>query len=112
MLRGREQEIRDGVARGVSVEKLPGAEPTDEVVSMRMELLSGQAKLENLATQYGERYPEYKRQLAVNQNRERALAAELRKSADRATSLRQESERRQGEIRAALDAQRARLLEL
>jgi chain length determinant protein EpsF len=112
MLRGREQEVRDAVARGVSVENIPGAEPSDQVVRMRMELLAGEAKLEMLATQYGERYPEYKRQLAENQNRQRALAAELRKSADRATALRQESERRQGEIRAALDAQRARLLEL
>jgi uncharacterized protein involved in exopolysaccharide biosynthesis len=40
------------------------------------------------------------------------LAAELRKAADRATSLRQESERRQSELRASLDAQRARLLAL
>jgi uncharacterized protein involved in exopolysaccharide biosynthesis len=112
MLRGREQEIRDAVARGVSVEQIPGAEPSEEVVRMRLELLAGKAKLDNLATQYGERYPEYRRQLAENANRERALAAELRKSADRATSLRQESERRQTEIRASLESQRSRLLEL
>ncbi len=112
MLRGREQEIRDAVAHGASVEQIPGAEASEQVVRMRMELLAGQSKLEMLATQYGERYPEYRRQLAENVNRERALAAELRKAADRATSLRQESERRQGEIRASLDAQRARLLAL
>ncbi len=112
MLRGREQEIRDAVAHGASVEQIPGAEASEQVVRMRMELLAGQSKLEMLATQYGERYPEYRRQLAENANRERALAAELRKAADRATSLRQESERRQGEVRASLDAQRARLLSL
>ncbi len=112
MLRGREQEIRDAVAHGASVEQIPGAEASEQVVRMRMELLAGQSKLEMLATQYGERYPEYRRQLAENANRERALAAELRKAADRATSLRQESERRQGEVRASLDAQRARLLGL
>ena len=112
MLRGREQEIRDAVAHGASVEQIPGAESSEQVMRMRMELLAGQSKLEMLATQYGERYPEYRRQLAENVNRERALAAELRKAADRATSLRQESERRQSELRAALDAQRSRLLEL
>ncbi len=112
MLRGREQEIRDAVTHGASVEQIPGAEASEQVVRMRMELLAGQSKLEMLATQYGERYPEYRRQLAENANRERALAAELRKAADRATSLRQESERRQGELRASLDAQRARLLAL
>ncbi len=112
MLRGREQEIRDAVAHGASIEQISGAEASEQVVRMRMELLAAQSKLEMLATQYGERYPEYRRQLAENTNRERALAAELRKAADRATSLRQESERRQSELRAALDAQRSRLLEL
>ena len=73
MLRGREQEIRDAVAHGASVEQIPGAEASEQVVRMRMELLAGQSKLEMLATQYGERYPEYRRQLAENANRERAL---------------------------------------
>jgi len=112
MLRGREQEIREAVAHGASVDQIPGAEASEQVVRMRMELLAGQAKLQMLATQYGDRYPEYRRQLAENVNREQALTAELRKAADRATSLRQESERRQTDVRAALDAQRSRLLEL
>jgi protein tyrosine kinase modulator len=112
MLRGREQEVRAALAQGASVEEIPGVEPNEQIVRMKMELLAGESRLEMLATQYGDRYPEYRQQLAENASRRRALAAEVRKVADGSTSLRQESERREGEVRAALDAQRSRLLEL
>ena len=112
MLRGREQEVHDAVAHGASVEQIPGVEPNEQIVRMKMELLAGESRLDMLATQYGDRYPEYRRQLAENTSRRRALAAEIRKVADGSTSQRLESERREGDVRAALDAQRSRLLEL
>jgi chain length determinant protein EpsF len=113
MLRGRENEVHDALARGTSIENVPGiVEANDQIVRMKMELLAGESKLDMLATQYGDRYPEYRRQLAENASRRRALAAELRKTGDRSTGLRQESERRENDVRVALDAQRTRLLEL
>jgi polysaccharide biosynthesis transport protein len=111
-MRARERAIADAVARGAPVDQIPGVETDDQIVRMKMELVAGEAKLETLATQYGDRYPEYRRQLADNANRRRALAAEYRKSVDKARSLREEGERHESDVRAALNAQRARLLDL
>src|SRR6267154_134659 len=103
MLRGREHEVYDALARGTSIENVPGIlEANDQIVRMKMDLLAGESKLDMLATQYGDRYPEYRRQLAENASRRRALAAELRKTGDRSTGLRQESERRENDVRSAL----------
>ena len=111
-LRTREQQIRDTLADGASLEQLPEIQSDQQIARLKLDLVAGESKLETLATQYGSNYPEYQRQLAENASRRRALAAAIRMVADTAASQREESERREGEIEAVLEMQRSKLLEL
>ena len=110
--RTREQQIRDTLADGASLEQLPEIQSDEQIRRLKLDLVAGESRLETLATQYGSNYPEYQRQLAENASRRGALEAAMRIVADTAASQSEESERREGEIRAALDIQRSRLLEL
>jgi chain length determinant protein EpsF len=111
VLRGQEQLARDALARGMSLEQLPEVQGSEHIQQLGADLLAGEARLEMLATQYGVNYPEYQRQLAENATRRAKVELETRKIAAAAASLRGQSERREAEIEAALDAQRSRLLE-
>jgi chain length determinant protein EpsF len=112
MLRMREQQIGDALAAGTSLEELPEIQSDEQIGKLKMDIVAGESRLETLATQYGSNYPEYQRQLAENASRRRALQSAMQRFADTAASQRQQNERRESEIRAALEAQRSRLLEL
>jgi chain length determinant protein EpsF len=111
-LRTREGQMRDALAGGASLDQLPEIQSDEQIARLKLDLVAGESRLETLATQYGSNYPEYQRQLADNASRRRALEAAMRVVAETAASQRAEAERREKDIKAVLEMQRSRLLEL
>jgi len=111
VLRGRERQARDAIKDATLLEQLPEIASNEQVRRLKGDLLAGEARLEVLATQYGPNYPEYRRQVTENAARRQRLTGETAKIVASIEAERRQSEVREGEIRAAIDAQRARLLE-
>lgn len=109
-LQSREQQARADLAQGVPLELLPDVQSNEHLQQLREGLLSGEATLQEMATQYGVNHPSYRRQLAENRSRSQKLDAEMRKVvAGFGTAIRQ-SQQHETQLEAAIAAHRARLL--
>ena len=108
----RERLARDVRKRGASPDKLPDVLANAHVQKLNADLLHGEVKLQELATQYGANYPQYQRQLSENQSLRDQLDAEMRKVVAGIENAKRQSRQREAELQAAMAAQRARLLEL
>lgn len=107
----REQRARDSLKQGASPDKLPDVINNPFIQKLNTELLLGEAKLQELATQYGANYPLYQRQFSENQALREKLEAEMRKVVAGMENAKRQSRQREAELRAAMAAQRAQLLE-
>jgi protein tyrosine kinase modulator len=107
----REQGAHDSLKQGASPDKLPDIINNPHIQKLNSELLLGEAKLEQLATQYGANYPLYQRQQTENQALRRRLDAEMSKIVVGMENAKRQSLQREAELRAAIAAQRAHLLE-
>jgi chain length determinant protein EpsF len=110
-LRTRERQARDALAGGAA-ERLPDVLASEAVRALKADLTRGTAELERLATQYGSRHPIYLRRDAENRELRARLRAEAGRVVAGIANERRQGERREAELRAALEAQRARLLGL
>jgi len=108
----RERLARDVRKRGASLDKLPDVLANAHVQKLNADLLHGEVKLQELATQYGANYPQYQRQLSENLSLRDQLDAEMRKVVAGIENAKRQSRQREAELQAAMAAQRARLLEL
>jgi len=108
----RAQQARAVLAQGTSPDRLPEINSNPQIQRLSADLLQGEAKLQELATQYGVNYPLYQRQLSENRSRREKLDAEMRKIVAGIENSKRQSLRREGELEAAVAAQRARLLDL
>jgi protein tyrosine kinase modulator len=107
----RVQEARAALKRGVSPDKLPDIVNNPYIQKLNSELLLGEAKLQQMSAEYGPNYPAYQRQQSENRALRQRLDAEMRRVvAGMENSLRQ-SAQREAELKAAIAAQRAHLLE-
>ncbi len=109
---GRERQARAYLEQGGSPEKLPNVLDNPFVQRLKADLLHGEAKLQELSTQYGSNYPQYQRQVSENQSLRERLDTEMRKVAIAVESTARQSRQREAELTKALAAQRARLLAL
>ena len=107
----REQGARDSLKQGASPDKLPDIINNPFIQKLNSELLLGEAKLEELATQYGANYPLYQRQQTENQALRQRLDAEMKKIVAGMENSKRQSRQREAELRSAMAAQRAQLLE-
>lgn len=107
----REQGARDALKQGAAPGQLPDIINNPFIQKLKSELLLGEAKLEELATQYGPNYPLYQRQRTENQALRQRLDAEMKKIVAALENSKRQSHQREEELRAAIAAQRARLLE-
>jgi chain length determinant protein EpsF len=110
-LRTRERQARAALADG-GAERLPEVLASEAVRTLKADLARGAAALEELATQYGPRHPQHRRRAAENAELRARLAAEAERVVAGLAHSRRQAERRVAELRAALQTQRARLLEL
>ncbi|MBI3043017.1 MAG: chain length determinant protein EpsF [Betaproteobacteria bacterium] len=110
-LQTRERQARDLLERGASPGELPDVLANPHVQKLSADLTHGEAKLQELATQYGANHPQYQRQFSENQSLREKVDAEMKKIVSGIyNSLRQSRQREVG-LRNALAAQRAQLLE-
>ena len=110
-LRTRENQARAALGDG-GLARLPDVLASEAVRSLKADLARAEAGLEELATQYGPRHPQYLRRSAESRELRARLAAEAGRVVAGIANARRHSERREAQLAAALAAQRARLLEL
>lgn len=82
------------------------------IQSLRAEVSRAQAELEEMSTRYGERHPEYRRQLSEVQALRQSLATERGIAARGLESTAEVSESRLRELQQAFDDQKERVLSL
>jgi protein tyrosine kinase modulator len=107
----REQQARDFLKRGGSLDRLPDVLDNPFIQRLKTDLQQGEAKLHELAAQYGSNYPQYQRQLSENRSLRQKLDAEMSKIAAGIASSAQQSRQREADLMKAMAAQRTRLLE-
>jgi chain length determinant protein EpsF len=108
----RARQARDLRRQGVSPDKLPDVLSNPLLQKLNTELMNGEAKLQELATQYGANHPQVERQTSENQSRRDRLGVEMGKVVAGVENSMRQSRQREAELTGALAAQRARLLEL
>ncbi len=108
----REQQARKFLEPGGSPDRLPDVLDNPFIQRLKTDLLQGEAKLQELATQYGSNYPQYQRRLSENRSLREKLDAEMRKIVAGIESSARQSRQREVELRRALAAQHARVLGL
>ena len=108
----REQQARDFLKRGGSLDRLPDVLDNPFIQRLKTDLHQGEAKLRELATQYGSNYPLYQRQLSENRSLREKLDVEMKKVAEGIASSARQSRQREADLTKAMSAQRTRLLEL
>lgn len=107
----RERQARQSLAAGATPEGLPDVLNNAHVQKLRSDVLLGEAKLQELATQYDINHPAYQRQQNENRALREKLDAEMRKVLTGVENAKRQSRQRAAEIRAAMAQQRAQLLE-
>jgi len=108
----RGQQARELLRRGGTLEELPEVIANPHIQKLRSDLLQGEVKLQELATQYGANYPQYQRLLSENQSLRAKIDAEMRKIMAGLEGSARQSGQREAELKNAMTAQRSRLLEL
>jgi chain length determinant protein EpsF len=108
----RGQQARDALAQGQSPERLADVQANPLVQTLKTDILRGEAKLKELASQYGTSYPTYQRQLTENQSLREKLDGEMAKIAAGFESSSRQSRQQEAGLAGAMAAQRDRLLKL
>jgi chain length determinant protein EpsF len=107
----REQRAREFVRGGASPDRLPEVLSNPHIQKLNSELLLGEAKLQQLATQYGPNYPLYQRQAGENQALRQRLDAEMSKILTGMENARRQSQQHEQELQRAIATQRSQLLQ-
>jgi chain length determinant protein EpsF len=108
----RAQQARDFLEQGGSPDRLPDVLDNTFIQRLKTDLLQGEAKLQELATQYGANHPQNQRQFSENQSLREKLDAEMKKVVGGIENSARQSRQREAEIGKAMATQRARVLAL
>jgi len=108
----RTQQARRFLEQGGSPDRLPDVLDNPFIQKLKADLLHGEAKLQEMATQYGANHPQYQRQVSENQSLRERLDAEMRKIVTGIESSARQNRQREADLTRAMAAQRARLLAL
>jgi len=108
----REQQARGFLKQGGLPDRLPEVLDNPFIQKLKADLLHGEAKLQELATQYGPNHPQYQRQVSENQSLRDRLDAEMRKIVAGIESSARQNRQREADLVKAMASQRARLLAL
>jgi succinoglycan biosynthesis transport protein ExoP len=108
----REQQARNAVRQGASPDRLPDVLENPFIQRLKGELLLGESRLQQLATQYGRNHPQIERQVSENQGLRRKLEAEMAKVVAGVGSSARQSRDREAALALAMEAQRKRMLGL
>jgi chain length determinant protein EpsF len=108
----KEQQALSLLKQDGSLDRLPEVLDNPYIQKLKTDLQQGEVKLQELAAQYGSNYPQYQRQVSEIRGLREKLDAEMRKIVAGIESSARQNRQREAELRKALAAQRARLLEL
>jgi protein tyrosine kinase modulator len=108
----REREARKFLERGGSSDQLPDVLDNPLIQKLKTELVLGEARLQQLATQYGVNHPQYQRQLSENRGLRGKIDGEAKKVLAGIRNSARQSREREADLVNSMAAQRARLLEL
>src|SRR5215831_6021891 len=108
----REREANKFLKRDGATDQLPEVLDNALIQRLKTELVLGEAKLKQLATQYGANHPQYQRQRSENESLHQKINAEARKILAGIRNSAQQSRQREADLVGALAAQRSRLLDL
>lgn len=106
----RLRQARGFLEAGAPLDQLPQVLSNSLLQKLKEDVLRGEAKLQELATQYGPNYPVYERLLSENRGLRERLDAETRKVVEGTENSTRQSRQSELELRKALAAQRARVL--
>jgi chain length determinant protein EpsF len=107
----REREANKFLKAG-STDQLPEVLDNALIQRLKTELVLGEAKLKQMATQYGANHPQYQRQRSENESLHQKINAEARKILAGIRNSAQQSRQREADLASALATQRSRLLDL
>lgn len=108
----RQQQARSFLASGASAENMPEIAGNVFIQSLKTQLLTGEARLQQMRSELGPNHPQLKAQVSELQSLRERLEAETAKVvAGMGTTARQVRER-EAELRNTLAAQRARVLQV
>ncbi len=108
----RWQQARNLLAKGASPEGLQVVQASPLIQSLKTDLSRSEAKVQELGTQLGPNHPLYQRQAAESQILRGRLRGEMNSIVKGLENAARQSQEREQELRAALAAQRKRVLEL
>ena len=108
----RERQAKTFLEHGGSVGQLPDVLDNALIQRLKADLLLGEAKLQQLATQYGVNHPQYQRQLNENRSLQQKIDGEAKKVVEGIRNSARQSRQREADVVNAMAAQRARMLQL
>lgn len=111
-LDSREQQARNAARRGASPERLPDVLDNPFIQRLKGDLLLGETRLRQMATQYGRNHPQFERQVSENQSLREKLDAEMAKVVAGVGSSARQSRDHEAALAQAMEAQRKRMLGL
>jgi succinoglycan biosynthesis transport protein ExoP len=106
----REQQAHKFLEEGASPDRLPDVLDNAFVQRLKGDLLHGETRLRELATQYGRNHPQYQRQESEIQSLREKLDAEMRKVVIGIESSARQSRQREAALAQSMAAQRSRML--
>src|SRR5262249_24747727 len=107
----KEKQASKFLQEGGSIDQLPEVLDNALVQRLKPDLLLGEAKLNQLATQYGVNHPQYQRQLSENRSLRAKINVEAAKILAAIRNSARQARLRETDLANAMTAQRARLLE-
>jgi chain length determinant protein EpsF len=108
----RVQQAHKFLEEGASPDRLPEVLDNAFVQRLKGDLLHGETRLRELATQYGRNHPQYQRQESENQSLREKLDAEMKKVVAGIESSARQSRLREEALAQSMAAQRSRMLGL
>lgn len=111
-IQSRQRDAQEYLGKGSAIESLPEVMSSPFINSLKADLVRGEARLQDLASQVGRNHPEYQRLVSENSALSDRIQREMKRVVSALDNTARQSTRRQQELAAALSAQRARVLEL
>lgn len=108
----RQQQARAFVASGTSADNMPEIAANTFIQSLKTQILTGEAKLQQMRSELGPNHPQLKAQISELQSLHERLNSETTKVVSGMGTTARQAREREAELRNALAAQRARVLQI
>jgi chain length determinant protein EpsF len=108
----REGDASKFLEKGGSTDQVPEVLDNPLIQKLKTDLLLGEARLQQLGTQYGVNHPQYQKQVSENRSLRAKIESEARKILAGVRSSARQSRQHEADLAKAVATQRARLLDL